>query len=448
VDEGSAIALSLTSPSDPSAQDTQAGFTYAFDCGSGYGAFSDDANALCPTSDNGTRNIGAKVRDKDGSYTEYAKVVTVKNVAPTATFNTTDVDEGSPIVLSVTGASDPSQEDTAAGFTYAFDCGQGFGDYGAGASTTCATSDSGVLNVGARIRDKDGGVSEYSKAVTVNNVAPTATFSAPASAIQGTAYSLSMSQPSDPSSADTSAGFTYAFDCGAGYGPATVAATASCNAPDKPSVTVRGKAIDKDGGYSEYSRTVAVTNVEPSGTVKINGGATYTRSAAVTLTLSATDPAPGSGVSSMRFRNGGMTTWSPWEPYATSKAWTLTSGNGTKAVYVQYKDRAGNIVTKSDSIFLDSVKPTGRISINGGAASTSTQTVKLTLSATDPAPASGMYQMRFRNHGTSTWSTWQAYGTSKSWTLTSGAGTKTVYVQYKDKAGNIVQAQDSITYSP
>ncbi len=43
--------------------------------------------------------------------------------------------------------------------------------------------------------------------------------------------------------------------------------------------------------------------------------------------------------------------------------------------------------------------------------------------------------MRFSNTGSS-FSTAEAYATSKSWTLTTGAGTKTVYVQFKDAAGN------------
>ncbi len=48
-----------------------------------------------------------------------------------------------------------------------------------------------------------------------------------------------------------------------------------------------------------------------------------------------------------------------------------------------------------------------------------------------------------------TWGAWQAFSASKAWTLTSGAGTKTVWVQYRDKAGNLsAAAKDTITYSP
>jgi hypothetical protein len=63
--------------------------------------------------------------------------------------------------------SDPSQADTTAGFTYAFDCGSGFGAYSTKASTTCTASGPGTQTVRGRIRDKDGGVSTYSGQVDV-----------------------------------------------------------------------------------------------------------------------------------------------------------------------------------------------------------------------------------------------------------------------------------------
>lgn len=61
----------------------------------------------------------------------------------------------------------------------------------------------------------------------------------------------------------------------------------------------------------------------------------------------------------MRFRNEGTTTWSTWQTYATTKSWTLTAGAGTKTVYVQYRDKAGNVsATVSDAIALDNTLPT------------------------------------------------------------------------------------------
>src|ERR671935_614164 len=49
--------------------------------------------------------------------------------------------------------------------------------------------------------------------LTVNNVAPTATFSATSPISEGSSSTLSFTSPSDPSSVDTSAGFHYSFAC-------------------------------------------------------------------------------------------------------------------------------------------------------------------------------------------------------------------------------------------
>jgi hypothetical protein len=95
------------------------------------------------------------------------------------------------------------------------------------------------------------------------------------------------------------------------------------------------------------------------------------------------------------------------------------------------------------------VKPKGTVTINSGRTTTKVRGVTLKLSASDPSPASGVSQMRFRNANTTTWPAWWTYTTSKSWTLSAGAGTKTVYVQYRDRAGNVsAVASDSITHQP
>lgn len=93
----------------------------------------------------------------------------------------------------------------------------------------------------------------------VTNVAPTASLSAPSSASTSSNFTVSLGSPADVSSADTTAGFTYAFDCGSGYGDFGTATSTSCIASSSEgSVTVKGKIRDKDGGFTEYTQSVSI----------------------------------------------------------------------------------------------------------------------------------------------------------------------------------------------
>lgn len=114
-------------------------------------------------------------------------------------------------------------------------------------------------------------------------------------------------------------------------------------------------ATDSFGNVSAPSATVSVLvdRVAPDGVVTIDGGAGRTSRTSVSLGLGATDPSPSSGIAQMRFSNNAAT-WSAFEPYAPTKAWTLAGGDGTKTVYAQFSDHAGNISgTASDTIVLD-----------------------------------------------------------------------------------------------
>lgn len=60
----------------------------------------------------------------------------------------------------------------------------------------------------------------------------------------------------------------------------------------------------------------------------------------------------------MRLSNDGVFDTELWEPFVTSKAWTLSAGDGNKAVYVLYRDKAGNRSLRHvDWIMLDTTKP-------------------------------------------------------------------------------------------
>ena len=294
VDEGSLFTVAVTSPRDPSVADTHAGFGYSFACdGASFSPAAPISSTSCVFDDGPSSHVvRARISDKDGGTTLLEATVAVRNVAPQATFVAPPpVDEGSSFTLALTAAHDASAADTAAHFAYAFDCGDsvGLSPFTATASRVCPTDDNGTRAVVAQVRDKDGAVTSYTGTVTVRSVAPTATLLTPADPVaEGSRFTVALSAPADPSVRDVVAGFTYAFDCGAGYGPAATTASALCTAVDNPSAGVRAKIIDKDGGATEYTAAVRVANVSPSVTLTAPGAGSA--GVPVALAGSFTDP--------------------------------------------------------------------------------------------------------------------------------------------------------------
>ncbi|MBE3137916.1 MAG: PGF-pre-PGF domain-containing protein [Thermoplasmata archaeon] len=213
--------------------------------------------------------------------------------------------------------------------------------------------------------------------------------------------------------------------------------------------TYRIKVSDEASGDPSHeateTATVVVDNAAPTGAaVTINNGDTYTNSTSVTLTLTATDESN----KKMRFKNNAS--WSDWEDFQSSKSWTLRTVDGTRTVYYQVKDLAENLATAvTDTITLDTVKPSNvTVTITGGGDTPTTysNSVSVTLAITAADATSGLYQMLIANDVTFTGSSWETYSTSKSWTLTSGDGVKTVYLKVKDNTGLIADVvSDSIT---
>lgn len=100
------------------------------------------------------------------------------------------------------------------------------------------------------------------------------------------------------------------------------------------------------------------------------------------------------------------------------------------------------------NLTLDTMAPAGlAVQLNGDDIYTTTPSVELTLTLTD-SPTTG-YQMKIwgvegvKDEGSASWET---YAASKSVTLPSGDGLKTVYVKVRDAVGNESSAaSDSIT---
>lgn len=124
----------------------------------------------------------------------------------------------------------------------------------------------------------------------------------------------------------------------------------------------------------------------------------------------------------------------------------LPNGNKIKRNKVNFTSTANGTYTFS-SYSKESTPEQKSISITNLRSKyliTPTPEVKLELSSTDTL--SGVESMRFKNEGTgSSWSVFEPYKTEKIWTLNNIDGKRTVYAQYRDRAGNISDdVQDTI----
>jgi len=181
-----------------------------------------------------------------------------------------------------------------------------------------------------------------------------------------------------------------------------------------------------------YSDTIILDITPPSGSIIIENDAAYTNTTSVTLTLSTTDATP--GVVQMRFSNDNVT-WTPWESYYTSKPWALTTSDGTKTVYVQFKDNAGWISQSYfDTITLDMTEPTILITSPSPNYEVKSSTVAVIWTGSDEPSGISYYQIRLDG------GSWISTETNTTHTFTElGDGSHTIDIKAIDIAGNAKQ---------
>lgn len=208
-------------------------------------------------------------------------------------------------------------------------------------------------------------------------------------------------------------------------------------------VSVEGQytMIVTDTAGNTTTVTFTLDKTAPAGSLAINNGATHVNNQDVTLQIAVTDF---SNELQMRFSHdtSDPANWTSWESLTTTKAWTLPTGDGTKSVYMEVKDKAGNIASFTDEITLDMTNPTGAFEINQGQSYTNTSKVTLSVESADTHGV----EMRLSNDNL-TWSDWKTAPTKGDvpWELSGGDGTKTVYLELRDPAGNQMALQKQIT---
>lgn len=412
-----------------------------------------------------SQTVTITLNDGNGGVTQITFALTVNNVAPSATFsNSGPVDEGSAFSLSLTNPSDPSSADTTAGFKYAFDCGDGsgYGPFSVSDSASCTTTDSGLRHAKGQIKDKDGGVSEYTADVTVNNVAPTANFAASSPISEGSSSALSFTGASDPSSADTAAGFHYSFACdgldsslAATYAAAGTASTANCPFPDNGSFTVKGRIFDQDSGYSDYSAGVTVNNVAP--VLSAPGNQTTNEGLATSFTLgSFSDAGLHDGPWSVDVGWGDGSAHSTFNMSAqgalTPQAHTYVDGPISYTVTVTVTDKDGGSDSKTFNVDIKNVAPTVSSLTLGGANTTACiagNSVTLNFGFGDPGMNDGPWAVDINWGDGSAHTTYSAasQGAQAQQSHIYSAGAFTISVKVTDKDSGVGNSSGTNTVS-
>jgi ELWxxDGT repeat protein len=191
------------------------------------------------------------------------------------------VAEGGSVVLDGTGSSDPN--DSIVSYEWDFNyTGSGFTVDATGPTPTFSAAGLDgptAVTVALRVTDSFGAQSVATSTVTVNNVAPTAAVSGPTDGFQGVrgqtrTFTLTAT---DPSAADTAAGFTFAVTWGDGSPTETVVGpsgvTASHVYAAEGNYTISVTATDKDNGTSSAATALVPIQIAEvqAGTLVVAG---------------------------------------------------------------------------------------------------------------------------------------------------------------------------------
>jgi DNA/RNA endonuclease G (NUC1) len=384
---------------------------------------------------NGSYTATLTVTDVYGWQSTATHSLSVANIPVAVWGGSTTGAEGAPVAFDGTGSSDPDGD----ALTYAWDFGDG--SSGTGAQPSHTYQDNGTYTVTMTVTDTHSAHGTASNSVTISNVAPTATFASPGAVNEGSSFTLSLSSPLDPSSADVAAGFQYRFNCGAGFGSWSATASASCPTSDNGTLSTAGEVRDKDGGVSSYSGSVTVNNVAPTAIFSNTGPANEASSFNLLLS-SPSDPSSADVAAGFQYRFDCGSGFGAWG--SASGTTCATNNDGIYHVGGEIRDKDLAVSSYAADVTVNNVAPT--IGAFAGASLLPGETYSTSGSFTDPGPDSWTATVNYGDGSGSQSLSLSGKSFSLSHTYTA-AGTFTVTVSVSDGEATSTQTSTVVVES-
>jgi PKD repeat protein len=314
----------------------------------------------------------------DGQISNLATVnLTVNNLLPTIQTLTipTTIAEGQNIQLSAL-AKDGGTSDN---LTYTWNLGDGSNPI-TGQNIAHTYTDNGNYAVTLTVTDKDGGSTQQTTTVKVDNLAPIVNLTAPTTTLnQGESLNLGVTY-SDPGTKDTHT-ITWNFDDGST--PVTLTPSSSAPQPNlQPHTFIKAgnhnvtvTITDNDGAITTKAIQIAVTNIAPT-TTNLDIPTNINEGQSVTLTATATDPGNDTLTYNWYLNNATIPITGQTINYAFAD-------NGIYPVKLDVIDSNGAITTQSLNVTVNNIAPE-IVAIVKPDKIDEGQPVQFTATATDP----------------------------------------------------------------
>jgi YD repeat-containing protein len=388
----------------------------------------------------GDYEIGLRVTDDDGAASATARTVTVQNRAPAASFTATPnpVPTGTAVGFDASASSDP--DGTVTHYEWDLD---GNGSYetdtGATASASSTYAVAANVTIGLRVSDDLGATATTTRAVTVQNRAPSASFTATPNPVPtGTEVNFDAAGSTDPDGTvskyewDLDGNGSYETDSG-------TTATTSKSYAGASTPTIGLRVTDELGATATTTRVLTVQNRLPTASFTLAPNPVVSGNSVSFNGSGSTDPDGTIAKYEWDFDGNGSYETSTGATATASKAFPIA---GSVTVGLRVTDSNGGTETTTRSLTVSNRAPTASFTATPTTAPTGTAVTFNGAASTDPDGTVAKYEWDLDGNGSYETDTGTTATASKAFAT---PGTVTVGLRVTDNLGLTATTSKAVT---